>query len=276
MKISLRRPGAPAADPTASDVEPAPPPKPPRGRPVAAYAAVLDGSHLWLAVDAAPGTLALREAATGEVVTLTGDHEDSPTYRSVRADLLALPGTGETSYDAVLVPPGGRSPKPVWTPPLPEPAATVVPPAGDGTRFALQRAEDGTLRLLRRPDELLPELVGLSATVDSVEVHVVGAIGGELHLRRDDEVLVTLPLIDGRATIGLDDLPADPPKVLRVTVGTAAEARLVRRARNDLADPNRAVLLPQLFTPDSDMPRMRLAWTPRGTLNVRVPEGRDA
>ncbi|MDQ4053531.1 MAG: hypothetical protein M3237_12640, partial [Actinomycetota bacterium] len=61
MKFARRQP-APAADvPTdqAAD-QPPPPPTPPRGAPVAAFAGVLDGRSLWLAVDARPGSLGLR------------------------------------------------------------------------------------------------------------------------------------------------------------------------------------------------------------------------
>ena len=45
----------------------------------------------------------------------------------------------------VVVPSSGRSPKPVWTYPLPPAVAPVV----DGARWDLRRGDDGTLRLVR-------------------------------------------------------------------------------------------------------------------------------
>ena len=62
----------------------------PGNRPRAAFAGVLDGRHLWLAVDATPGTLAVREAGTDRIVSLDTDlAEDDPRYRSVRSDLAS-------------------------------------------------------------------------------------------------------------------------------------------------------------------------------------------
>jgi hypothetical protein len=284
VRLPLRRPAAGPSDEPASTtvLERGPRPTPPRGRPVAAYAAVLDGEHLWLAVEAAPGTLALRETGGDEVVPLVGDHEDTPTFRSVRADLLALPGTGDATYDAVLVGPGGRSPKPVWTPPLgqvgPGDGPMLVPTSRDGSvRFALERADDGTLRLVRTVlAEPLPRLVSISSspTGDAVELHVAGAVGGELHLRAggpDGDVVTTVPILEGRARLHRDDVPLDRGRKLAVTAGTAAAARPVARDRNDLREANPATLLPHLYLDDADQPLWRLVWTPDRTLGVRVP-----
>lgn len=243
---------------------------------------MLDGEHLWLAVEAAPGTLALRATGGDEVVPLVGDHEDTPTFRSVRADLLALPGLEDATYDAVLVGPGGRSPKPVWTPPLaqvgPGDGPTLVPTSRDGSlRFGLERADDGTLRLVRTAvTEPPPRLVSLTtpASGDAVELHVAGAPGGELHLRAAGpagEVVATVPIVDGRAVLHRDVVPLDRGPKLAVTAGTAAASRPVARDGNDLRDANRATLLPQLHRDDADRPLWRLAWSPERTLVVRVP-----
>ncbi|MDN4171423.1 hypothetical protein QWY28_00550 [Nocardioides sp. SOB77] len=291
MRLPLRRSTetGPADEPVpATTLERPARPTPPRGRPVAAYAAVLDGEHLWLAVEAAPGTLALRETGTGEVVPLVGDHEDSLSHLSVRADLLVLPGTGEATYDAVLVGPGGRSPKPVWTPPLADvgpdvhDGPTLAPTSRDGSvRFALERSEDGTLRVIRTPvAEPLPRLASVTSTGDAVELHVVGALGGELHLRAggaDGEVVVTVPIVAGRAVLHRDDVPLDRGRKLAVTAGTAAAARPVARDANDLREANPATLLPHLYLDDADRPLWRLVWTPDRTLGVRVPpRGQDS
>jgi hypothetical protein len=133
VKFARRQP-AEAADVATEQVAdvPPPPPTPPRGAPVAAFAGVLDGRSLWLAVDARPGSLALRETGSGDVIALSGDlPEDQPAYRSTRVDLAELPiSTDEAAYDVVVVPSGGRSPKPVWTPPL----AAATAPVVDGAR----------------------------------------------------------------------------------------------------------------------------------------------
>jgi hypothetical protein len=63
--------------------------------------------------------------------------------------------------------------------------------------------------------------------------------------------------------------------VLRVALGTEDAWVRVRRAANDLTDPNRAVLLPELFAagPDAELapehPRARLRWNPDGLLALR-------
>ncbi|MBC9734584.1 hypothetical protein [Nocardioides marmotae] len=291
MRLPLRRSAAagPADEPApapapipATTLERPARPVPPRGRPVATYAAVLDGEHLWLAVEAAPGTLALRETGSEEVLTLVGDHEDSLSHVSVRADLLALPGTDDATYDAVLVGPGGRAPRPVWTPPLadvgPDVQAgpTIVPTSRDGSlRFALERAEDGTLRLVRTAvAEPLPRLASVISTGDAVELHVVGAIGGELQLRAggpDGEVVASVPLVTGRAVLHRDAVPLDRGRKLAVTAGTATAARPVTRDANDLREANPATLLPHLYLDDADRPLWRLVWTADRTLGVRVP-----
>ncbi|MDN4160083.1 hypothetical protein [Nocardioides abyssi] len=287
MRLPLRR-SAPADLPDepapATTLERVPRPTPPRGRPTAAYAAVLDGEHLWLAVEAAPGTLALRVDGGDEVVPLVGDHEDTPAFRSVRADLLALPGADDASYDVVLLGPGGRSPKPVWTPPLAlTPGAapdgpTLVPTSRDGSRrFALERADDGTLRLVRTVvAEPLPRLVSVTTTPegDAVELHVAGAMGGELHLRSGGpggEVVATVEILDGRARLHRDVVPLDRGRRLAVTAGTATAARPVARDGNDLREANPATLLPHVYLDDADRPLWRLVWTPDRTLGVRVP-----
>ena len=70
--------------------------------------------------------------------------------------------------------------------------------------------------------------------------------------------------------IGVDDLPAGYFGVLRLAVGTDASWTRIRRPGNDLADPNRAVLLPELFDGRiPTRPRARLRWNPDGLLALR-------
>ena len=74
----------------------------PDGTPVGCvFAGVLDGRRLWLAVDALPGRLALRDP-DGEVVDLPSEGGDEqPGYLSTRLDLAAL--TRAATYDVVVV-----------------------------------------------------------------------------------------------------------------------------------------------------------------------------
>ena len=132
------------------DAATAPAPDAPGNRPRTAFAGVLDGRHLWLAVDATPGTLAVRETGTDRVFPLGSDlAEDDPRYRSVRSDLDALPGTGQARYDVVITAPGGKVHH-VWSPPLARNEPVRVP-AGDEVAWSLARSEDGTLQLVREP-----------------------------------------------------------------------------------------------------------------------------
>ena len=64
-----------------------------------------------------------------------------------------------------------------------------------------------------------------------------------------------------------DDLPAGYFGVLRLALGTDSAWVRIRRRGNDLTDPNRAVLLPELRV--DDRPRARLRWNPDGLLALR-------
>jgi hypothetical protein len=99
-------------------------------------------------------------------------------------------------------------------------------------------------------------------------------------LDTDDQVLATLPATAHEGVLetllGVDDLPAGYFGVLRLAVGTESSWVRIRRRDNDLTDPNRAVLLPELFEDaaleaelGSDRPRARLRWNPDGLLALR-------
>lgn len=263
MKFARRQP-AEAADVPAD--QPPPPPTPPRGAPVAAFAGVLDGRSLWLAVDARPGSLALRETGSGDVVALSGDlPEDQPAYRSTRVDLAELPATDDAAYDVVVVPSGGRSPKPVWTPPLAPATAPVV----DGARWVLGRSDEGNLRLTRVAVPPAAELTGISSEGDGIRVTT--SPGGELALVGEDDAVVAT-YADGVLTAA--PLGSAAPQLTRVTSGGVP----VRRRDNDLTDPGRAVPLPELYAVEpghEDHVRLRLRWSGDGLLMARVldPEG---
>jgi hypothetical protein len=258
VKFARRSP-AEAADVPAD--QPPAPPTPPRGAPVAAFAGVLDGRSLWLAVDARPGSLALRETSSGDVIALPGDlPEDQPAYRSTRVDLADLLVTGKAAYDVVVVPSGGRSPKPVWTPPLPPATAPVI----DGARWQLSRSDEGHLRLTRVEVPTAAELVGISSGDDGIRLTT--APEGELALADDaDAVVATFAddVLTAAALAGAAD------QIAWVTAG----GRPIRRRDNDLTDPGRAVPLPELYAVEpglEDHVRLRLRWSGDGMLMARI------
>jgi hypothetical protein len=235
------------------------PPAPPRGAPVAAFAGVLDGRSLWLAIDARPGSLALRDAASGDVIALAGEHsDDQPAFRSTRLDLSELPAVTDAAYDVVLVPSSGRSPKPVWTMPLPRAVAPVV----DGARWELRRSDEGTLRLVHAAVSDAAELTGIATVGDGIRLTIDP--GGDLALLgEDDEIVATFS--DGVLTA--DSLGS--PQLARVTAGGLP----VRRRGNDIVDPGRAVPLPELYAVEpgfEDRVRLRLRWSGDGLLMARI------
>lgn len=274
MKFTLRR-GVDIPD-AAEDATPAAP-QPPQGRPVVAYAAILDGRTLWLATAATPGALALRETTSGDTVALSSDAgDDQPAYRSIRVDLDELPGTEQVSYDAVLVPAGGGSPKPLWTHPLPEEPLVQPPVSADGShRWDLAREEDGTLRVVRTPLEPTVALraIGLDGervviTTDPVEdpdqcrirlVTAQGAVVLDLPTTRSQDGLL-------HASLGLADLPLGDRVWPRVLVGDAP----VRRRADDLPGAQSATMLPMLFGEDPEEPELRFRFTPGGLLGIRI------
>lgn len=270
MKFARRRSPEPAEAPAPATP---PPPRPPRGAPVCAYADLLDGRTLWLAIETRPGALALRDVTSGEVTPLVSDLVDDPTeHRSVRADLTAL---SAPAYDVVLVPPGGGAPLPVWTAPLPTTGRLRVPQAPDGSQRSLARTTEGTLQVRRAEGEAGVLLRGLELADDAIVLHLDGG-DGELVLRAelDDAPVLRVPVTDGRAVLASGALPDGGDVMTRVVLeGTAGTLPVLRRA-NDLANPGHATLLPALVAPDDGRPLLRLRWKPSGALVARLhPEG---
>ena len=266
----------------AEDDRPAgPAPDAPGSRPRTAFAGVLDGRHLWLAVDATPGTLALRAVGAERVISLTSDlAEDDPRFRSVRSDLSTVPGEEATRFEVVITAPGGKVHR-VWTPPLPPLQPMRVPAAG-GVQWQVARSDDGTLQLLREPAPPAAYLVSISADVDDVAIlRIAGApADGELRLVDDQsgEVLLTGPLTHegdvACATVDHHDVPEGVGLSASVHVGDLP----VRRPANDLARPDQAVLLPQVQNDEAEGPLFSLVfrWLPDGVLRVRRPKGAGA
>jgi hypothetical protein len=232
---------------------------------VATYAEVLDGVHLWLDVE---GRVSVREAGGKDVIDL-GEHP---------YDLAALTGA---TYDVLA----GRAPVRLAAAPVPDLARTPLAPDGV-TRWRVERLDDGQLRLARSEVAPTAELEAVDVRGDRVHLRIRPVDGVEpgchlLLLDTGDQVLATVPATahDGlvETLLGVDDLPAGYFGVLRLAVGAEGSWVRIRRRANDLADPNHAVLLPELFaTPaddraelGSDLPRARLRWNPDGLLALR-------
>ncbi len=218
-------------------------------KPVAAFAGILDGQRLWLAIEDAPGSLALRDTASGDVIAPENEvrGDDQPGYKAARMDLAGLPGEAGATYDVVLVPARGRKPQPVLSGPV---GGQLPRPAEDGrTQWKLGRTDEGMLQVHR-------------GTVDeAVELRSVETTDQGLRLTLTDGSVLEL-------TVEGEPVPTDEHG--HVMVGGVP----IRRRANDLADAGRGAPLPTLVD-DSERERLRLRWSPRGLLVARLvePEG---
>jgi hypothetical protein len=231
--------------------------------PVATYAAVLDGVHLWLDL---PGPVSVRDT-------------DSQAVAELGEQPCDLDGLTGRSYEVLV----GNTPVTVAAD-LDRPTART-PVAPDGvTQWEVGRGDDGLLRLTRRSVAATAELDAIDVRGDRVHLRIrpPGEVEPGCHLLlldTDDQVLETLPVTahDGllEALVGVDDLPAGWFGMLRPAVGTDRSWVRIRRRDNDLADPNHAVLLPELYAVDADTelapdrPRARFRWNPDGLLALR-------
>ena len=234
------------------------------GGAAATYAAVLDGIHLWLDVEA---RVSARDADSGGVVEL-GEHPH---------DLSGLAGRIGTAYDVLA------DGAPVRLASAPAPDLTKTPLAPDGiTQWSVERLDDGALRLTRREVAATAELEAVDLRGERLHLRIrpPGEVRPGSHLLlldTDDQLLATLPATahEGllETLVGVDDLPAGYFGVLRLAVGKEAAWLRIRRAANDLADPHHAVLLPELHEDAGALgaarPRARLRWNPDGVLALR-------
>ena len=280
MKAVWRRPAdaSESADDALAPSGP-PPPAPPRGRPVVAYASV-DGRTLWLAVPAGPGSLGLRDEAGTVVPLRSAVADEQPGYLSARADLdeLLSPATDTASYDVVLVAAGGSA-KAVWSHPLPDggPAESLVRPqvCADGTHlWDLARLDDGTLQVQRVPQPAAVWLRSIRLDGETVTVTTDPVDSADPELRLADlegNVTLARPMTSGddgllRATLALADLSPGDEVWPRVLVGDLP----VRRRDNDLVKAQQATMLPMLFGDDPETPLVRFRFAPDGMLGVRI------
>lgn len=238
--------------------------------PVAAYAGILDGRHLWLSLE------------SDGVAELRGPSGTYPLTGAV-TDLLALLPESEATYDVVL------AGAPLGVAPFPT-DPTRVPLSPDGrTQLRLERTGTGHLRLGRRPvpPTALLEAIELRGSDVHLTLRPPGDVRPGSHLvllDADDQVLSALPVTAHgghvEALLGVGDLPAGYFGVVRLALGTETDWVRIRRDRSDLADPHRAVLLPELLDAadqgdgllgsDEVVPRARFRWNPDSLLVVRV------
>lgn len=232
---------------------------------VASYVGILDGRHLWLTLDH-DGPAELR--GPGSTHPLVGEV----------TDLLGLLPPDDATYDVVL---GGE---PVVAPAA-HPDPTRVPLSPDGrTQLGLERTDAGHLRVSRRsvPATALLEGIELRGSDVHLTLRPPADIRPGTHLvllDADDQVRGALPVTahEGHveALVGVADLPAGYFGVVRLALGTDTDWVRIRRRSSDLADPHKAVLLPELHeaTDDDDSePRARFRWNPDSHLVVRVLE----
>jgi hypothetical protein len=167
----------------------------------------------------------------------------------------------------------------VWTRPLAAGGPLRIPPTRDGgTQLALERTEDGFLRVRRDTVAPASELRAIGLRDGGIELTVGPVASAEptlLLLDQDSPEVVAAWAMDvtdagWHTSVTLDRVSPDDARVLRVGVGAPGSWVPVRRRHNDLTNPNRSVLLPQLYDEATDRPRLRARWTGEGLLQLRL------
>lgn len=286
MKLARRRASRSTDDtPGLNPAEQPDPPTAPRGAPVASFVGILDGQSLWVAVDLTPGSIALRHTGTGDVVALTNDTpDDQPAYTSARMDLgglAATEGAEATTYDVVIVPTSGRSPRPIWSAPLP--AARVAPARDERTQWGLDRTSEGYLQIARTDLDPTAWLTGVVEESDGVRLTIATGdeTGSDLEvaLLAEGEVLARFPtsLTASGLTALLTGAPTADPALnesldvqTRVVIGVPGEWVPVRRRHDDLPDPGRGAPLPPVNLPGTETARIRLRFGGEAFLVARI------
>lgn len=245
--------------------------------PEAAYLRVLDGEHLWVAVDAAAGRPALWDPEGGELVDATELPAGAdPAYASARWRLDDVLPRVEGAELQLVVLDESRRPAPLRPgPPAPE-SNLRVPPTPDGRwRFQVAADEAGFVRVRRTAAARVARLLDIALAADGVRLTCAPPEPVEprlLFLRKDDVVAGAVDMErsgdDLVATIDAGDVPPDAGGY-RVAVGSDADPLTVVRLRNDLQVPDgMAVLLPHLLEPESDAVLARFQFSTQGVLRL--------
>ena len=256
-------------------------------RPVATYARILDGAHLWLELESPTGgTLALvhPDGSVVGVDSVDGAAVGADRTTALVLDLTPLPGDGDGEFPLRCVGNDGTS-RPVHLGDHPKGAPIPTQTTPDGRfRFSVGADEAGDLRVSRTTVAPAARVrrVGLadgglqvcwtsSGTPSRLLLRdPTGAVLSEVDAVADDGYLC--------ASLHTEDLPAD---VSAATVWVGEDAagssdgpRPLRRAYDDLADPAGTVLLPETRTRDGGQETvLRLTWSEDGVLGVeRVSE----
>jgi hypothetical protein len=239
---------------------------PPNAGPAAAYARILDGEHLWLAVPAGLGEPALwDEQADGLVPVVDDLPPDEPDtdrpLASVRWLLTEALAERDRAELLVVVRTDSGDPVPLRPPPAPSRTGLRTPPTPDGRwRFVLSVGEDGFLRVRRRRlrDVAWLSKIGLSGRSVQLTCRMEqegavrllflgrdGRLGGEIPMERRGD--------DLHATIRADDLPPQAG-TYRAAVGTPERHAPITRSRNGLTlvEP-RTVLMPLVLDTDDQV-----------------------
>lgn len=247
------------------------------GGPEAVYARVLDGEHLWVAIDATAGRPALRDPRSGELVEPATLPDEDPAYASARWRLDdVLPLTEDAGLQLVAL---DASAKPTQLRPGPPPpgGGLRVPPTPDGHwRFLVEPDERGLLRVRRsRAAHVarLMEIAGDGYTARLVCSPPAPGLEPRLHFVTKDEIVahsVPAELVgdDLVAVVTATDLPREPGGY-RIAVGPAADPVTVVRLRNDIyvTEPTN-VLLPHLLDPVTDALAGRFVFALQGALRL--------
>ncbi|WP_232678908.1 hypothetical protein [Nocardioides sp. R-C-SC26] len=282
MKFARRR------DPVVADLsspgEVATPPAAtaPAGRIPVAFAGILDGVSLTVAIESRPGAIALA-TPSGELAEASAEaFTDQPGYLAAR---IALDAIAPGQHDVVLVQPGGKQ-RALWTPPLP-PARPRID-GSLGAVHALARGDDGTLRVRSTTPPPGAVLEAVHADRAGLRLRLHGASEVVALLAADeDTVLATWGVtcddeVGAQVAITADAVDGIAAQMARLVTGSPGQWVPIRRRANDLTEPGRGAPMPELYgeqDPDhhaGDDPRLRLRWSGQATLLLRVFARGDA
>ena len=256
--------------------------------PTVAYAGILDGRALWLALDGIEESASVGlygepgywQVPREQVEWVYGDSGD-PRW-SVRVPLGDLPGDAPATFELRVVHGGAATPPPVAGALAPSaPTRTPVPVEGPW-EFAVSPSSAGTLELARIAARPRTPVDQLGAAPDHLWVRYRG-VQDEGHLQvldAADRLVARLPSRpDGdrvRGVVSAEALPSQgrwrlvtgPEMHTEKDTAAATEAdwRPLTRAWHDLRQPTRSVTLPALHLGSGTA--LRFSWDPDGWLCV--------